>query len=111
MILSQFLKELDSVHLRHLDVQQNGSVITFSGLAQSLAGVGTLLHLESLAREDAPAGLADYRVVIYDQQSSMSGHDLPPYGSPAEDRQSQQVCHLADHDAGTPRSGFACRSK
>ena len=78
LLLAEPFEELDSIHVGHLDVQQDDCVVVFRSLDQALPGVRVGFDLKSLSREDPPTGLAHDFLVVHHQQFALLGHGLVP---------------------------------
>ena len=75
LLLPQGFEESNSIHGRHLDVQEDGTVVVLLGQAQTLAGIAALLNLKTLAAENAAAALANHFLVVNNQESRIVQHD------------------------------------
>ena len=74
LFLAEPFQELDSIHVGHLDVQEDDCVVVFRSLDEALPRIGVGFDLEPLSREDPPTGLAHDFLVVHHQQFAFVGH-------------------------------------
>ena len=69
LVFAQGGKELNAVHARHLDVQQDRGVVGMLCQVKAFVGVAAFADVEPLPGEDTTATLTNCILIIHNQES------------------------------------------